>query len=133
MTVERRHLGALSGNAVIEWLPIAASRHVTSLGHQGKRIVFCGGPKFFKICAVVSIYVQHVFQAGRKNFQEFCPPVLPRSYGPGGKPRSFELYTLWKEVRVNLQQGFHNLKNRCGYGTEPSSRLRRLWWAYIVK
>jgi len=51
-----------------------------------------------------STYVQHIFQGeGQKTFTGvFAPPVLPLSYGSGGKSRSFDLYTLWKEVRVNL-------------------------------
>jgi len=36
---------------------IVRSRPITSLGHQRKRRVFWEGPKFFKLCPIVSNYV----------------------------------------------------------------------------
>jgi len=51
---------------------IATVRPVTSLGHQGWRIVYWEGPKFFKLQ-----YVQHIFPERAKNFAKiFCFPLV---------------------------------------------------------
>ena len=44
-------------------------RPVISLGHQEGQRAFCDGPKFFKLCGILSNYVQHIFPGGRKILQ----------------------------------------------------------------
>jgi len=51
------------GSITVMW-----SRPVTSLGHQEGRRVFSEGPKVFKLCPIVSNYVQHIFPGGEKIF-----------------------------------------------------------------
>jgi len=76
VTVERKHLGAFSGNAVIEWVPIAVSMHVTILGHQVKRRAFWGGPNFFNFVQCFQP-MSNTFSRGRgrKHLQGFSPPL----------------------------------------------------------
>jgi len=42
------------------------NKPMTSFGHQGRRRVFSEGPKFFKLCPIVSNYVQRIFPGGAK-------------------------------------------------------------------
>ena len=79
----------LKKTANMNWLPFSLSlttssdaflykgRPVTSLGHQMGRRVFWEKPNFFKLCPVVSDYVQHIFPRGAKNFP---PPLVTGLY-----------------------------------------------------
>jgi len=51
------------------------SRPVTSLGHQEGQRVFWEGPKFFKLCPIVSNNVQHIFPERRIFFRGAKPPA----------------------------------------------------------
>ena len=56
-------------------------RPVTSLEHQGWRRVFWEGPKFFKLCPILSNYVQHTFTRGGENFSRGSRPTAPLVMG----------------------------------------------------
>jgi len=57
------------------------TRLVTSLGHQGGRVLW-EGTKFFKLCPIILNYVLHISPGGAGNFVwgGFASP----GYGPGG-------------------------------------------------
>ena len=44
------------------------------LGTPEEAKSFLRGAKFFKLCPIVSNYVRHIFQEGRKIFHEGSPP-----------------------------------------------------------
>jgi len=49
-------------------------RPVTSLGHQGGEEFFEG--QIFKLCPIVSKYVQHIFPGRAKIFLGGLPPLV---------------------------------------------------------
>jgi len=72
-------------------------RPVTSLGHQEGRRVFWEGPKIFKLCPIVSNYIQHVFPGGRTFFLGcFAPP----GYGPAESRRKSgqRIWVRWSDM-----------------------------------
>jgi len=65
---------------LVKWnFTIAGSRPVTSLGHQGRRRVFWGRPKFYT-------HSTNTFFQGDEKFPKRASPPAPRSYGPGWSP-----------------------------------------------
>jgi len=62
-------------------------RPVTSLGHQGGEEFFEG--QIFKLCPIVSKYVQHIFPGRAKIF---LGGASPPSYGPAHVSSSYTMF-----------------------------------------
>jgi len=52
------------------------ARNQLGTPHQGGRRVFQEGDKFFKLCPIVSKYVQHIFPVGAEIFLRGASPAL---------------------------------------------------------
>ena len=70
------------------------NRPVTSLGHQWGRRVFWEWHNFFKLCPVLSNYVQHIFPGRAKIFLGGLRPPRSPGYGPVHTVRHVYLTTM---------------------------------------
>jgi len=145
VTVERKHLGAFSGNAVIEWVPIAVSMHVTILGHQVKRRAFWGGPIFLTLSNVFNLCPTHFPGGGAENiYRGFRPPLcslLVTGLAVSHVALSFilcerkyewicsKVSTIWK-IRVGMRLNWTLVQFMYGECSSWKNQLRqaRFYW-----